>query len=156
MDIKEANISETDTGFRTNGCGFVFIQVVPLDPKVHKLTTISPCMDGGCILNKLDIPKSIRLSTLLLSGGRGGWGVSQRNKGQMYVNHNDTSVAFLTMVHLVILNVCIRSSFHFLMSKCFDRPKSKRTPIVSESNMGFSGIKVLATVFCRRLIRPNN
>ena len=49
MDIKEANISETDTGFRTNGCGFVCIQVVLQDPKVHKLTTISPCMDGGCI-----------------------------------------------------------------------------------------------------------
>ena len=56
MDIKKANISETDTGFRTSGCGSVCIQVVPADPKVHKLATGSTCMGGGCISNKLDSP----------------------------------------------------------------------------------------------------
>ena len=61
MDIKQANISETDTGFRTSGCGSVCIWVVPPDPKVDKLATRSACMEGGCISNKLDTPKSICL-----------------------------------------------------------------------------------------------
>ena len=63
MGIKQSNISGTDTGFRTSGCGSVCIQVVPPDPKVHKLATRSTCMDAGCISNKLDTPKSIRFPT---------------------------------------------------------------------------------------------
>ena len=62
MDIKQANISETYTGFRISGS--VYIQVVPPDPKVHKLATRSTCMDGGCISDKLVIPKSICLPTV--------------------------------------------------------------------------------------------
>ena len=58
MDIKQASIQETDTGFRTSGCGYVCIQVVPPDPEVHKLATRSTCMDGGCILTKLATPKA--------------------------------------------------------------------------------------------------
>ena len=63
MDIKQTNISETDTGFRSSGCGSFCMQVVPPDPKVHKLATRSTCMDGGGISNTLDTPKSIRLPT---------------------------------------------------------------------------------------------
>ena len=59
MDVKQANVSETDTGFKTSGCGSVCIQVVLPYPKVHKLATRSRCMDVGCISNKLDTPKSI-------------------------------------------------------------------------------------------------
>ena len=33
MAIKQANVSETDTGFRTSGRGSGCIQVVPPDPK---------------------------------------------------------------------------------------------------------------------------
>ena len=54
MDIKQANISETDTGFRTSRYGSVYIQVVPPDLEVHMLATRFTCMDGGCISNKLD------------------------------------------------------------------------------------------------------
>ena len=63
MAIKQANISERYTGVRTILCGSACIQVVPPDPKVHKLATRSTCMDGGRISNKLVIPKSICLST---------------------------------------------------------------------------------------------
>ena len=39
MNIKQANVSGTDTEFRTGGCGSVCIKVVPPDPKVQKLAT---------------------------------------------------------------------------------------------------------------------
>ena len=41
MDITQANASETNTDFRTSGCGSVCIQVVPPDHKVHKLASRS-------------------------------------------------------------------------------------------------------------------
>ena len=88
IDIKQANISETNTGFRTSECGSVWIQVVPPDPKVHKLATRFTCMDGGCISNKLDTLKSIRLPTFCSYRES----VSQSNEGQVYVDHNNTSV----------------------------------------------------------------
>ena len=84
MDIKQVNISETDTGFRTNVC----TQVVPRDPKIHKLATRFTCIDGGCISNTLDTPKSIRLPTFCSYRES----VSQNNEGQVYVDHKNTSV----------------------------------------------------------------
>ena len=63
MDIIQANISETDVGFSTSGYGSACIQVVPPDLKVHKLATRSTRMDGGCVSNKLDTPKSICFPT---------------------------------------------------------------------------------------------
>ena len=133
MDIKQAVISETDTGFRISGCGSVSIQVVPPDPKVHKLATRSTCMDGECISNKLDTPKSICLPTI---------NVSQSNERQSYVDHNNTSVAFPAIVHTVIENVYTRSNFYSPISKYFDRPKPKPTPNASESNISFSSMEV--------------
>ena len=55
------------------------------------------------------------------------------NAIQVYVHHNNTSVAFPTMVHPVVENVCTRSNFHSHISKSFDRPKPVPTPIASES-----------------------
>ena len=61
MDIKQVNIFENESAFRTSGFRSVCIQVVPTDPKVHNLATRSTWMDGGCISNKLDTPKSIHI-----------------------------------------------------------------------------------------------
>ena len=61
----------------------------------------------------------------------------------MYVDYNNISVTFPTMVHPVIENVHTRSHFHSPISKSFDRPKPKPTPIVSESNISLSGMKGL-------------
>ena len=90
MDIKQANISETGTGFKTRGCGSVCIQIVPPDCKVHKLATRSTCMDGGCISDKLDTPKILCLSTFCSCRES----VSQSNEVQVYVDHNNTIVVF--------------------------------------------------------------
>ena len=139
MGIKQANISETNTGLSTNGCGYVCIQVVPPDPKVHKLATRFTYMDGECISNKLDTPKSIRLPTFYSNRES----VSQSNEGQVYIDHNNTSVAFPTMVHPVIENVYTRFDFHFPISKYFNRPKPKPTPTVSESNIILSSMEGL-------------
>ena len=59
----------------------------------------------------------------------------------MYVDHSNTSVAFPTMVHLVIENVYTRSNFHFPISKSFDRPKPKPIPIVLESSISLSAVE---------------
>ena len=67
----------TDIGFRTIGCEPVCIEVVPPDPKAHKLATRCICMNGGCISNKLATSKSIRFSTF----GSNGVSVSQSNEG---------------------------------------------------------------------------
>ena len=100
MDITQANTSETNTDFRTSGCGSVCIQVVPPDLKVHKLASKihATCMDGRCISNKLDTPKSIRLPTFCSYRES----VSQSNEGQVYVDHS-TSVTFRTLTHPVIV-----------------------------------------------------
>ena len=79
MDIKQANVSETDTGFRNSGCGSACMQAVPPDPKVHKMATRSTCMDVGCISNKLDTSKSIRFRTIYSYRES----VSQSNDGQV-------------------------------------------------------------------------
>ena len=47
----------------------------------------------------------------------------------MYIDHNNTILAFLTMVHPVIEDVYTRSNFHSPISKSFDRPKPKQTPM---------------------------
>ena len=80
MDIKQANASETNTGFWTTGCGSVCIQ------SCHQIP-------NGCISNKLDIPKSMPLPTFCSYRES----VSQSNEGQVYIDHNNTSVAFPTM-----------------------------------------------------------
>ena len=72
-----------------------------------------------------------------------GESVSQSNEEQVYVDHNNTSVAFPTMVHQVIENVYARSNFHSPISKSFDRPKTEPTPIVSKSNIGLNGMEGL-------------
>ena len=133
MDIKQANISETDTDFRTSGYGYAGIQVVPLDPKVHKLAIRSKCMVGGCISNKL--------VTCFCTFCSYRESASQSNEKQVYVGHDNTSVALPTMVHPVIENVYARSNFHSPISKSFDRPKPKPTPIVSESNISLSSME---------------
>ena len=61
----------------------------------------------------------------------------------MYMNHNNTSVAFPTIVDPVTENVYTRSNFHSLISKSFDKPKPKPTPIVSESNISLSSMEGL-------------
>ena len=82
--------------------------VVPPDSKVDKLATRSTCMNGGCILNKLDTPKSIHLPTFYSYRES----VSQNNEGQVNVDHSNTNVALPTIVHQVIENVYTRSNFH--------------------------------------------
>ena len=94
-------------------------------------------MNGGCVSNKLDRPKSIHLPTFCSYKES----VSKSNEGQVYVDHNNTSVAFPTMVHQVIENVYTKSNFHSPISKSFDRLKPEPTPIVSESNIGLSGME---------------
>ena len=139
MDIKQANISETDTYFRTSGCGPVCIQVVPQDPEVHKLATRSTYMDGGCISNKLITPRSTCLPTFCSYREN----ASQSNERQVYVGHNTITVPFPTMVNPVIENVYARSNFHSSISKSFDRPKPKPTPIRPESNISLSSMEGL-------------
>ena len=139
MDIKQANVSETDTGFRNSGCGSVCMQVVPPDPKVHKMATRSTCMDGGYISNKLDASKSIRLRTIYSYRES----VSQSNEGQVYIDHSNTSTAFPTMEHHATESVYTRFNFHCPISRHFHRPKLEATPIVSESNISLSSIEGL-------------
>ena len=105
----------------------------------EKLATRSTCMDDGCISNKLVTPKSICLPTFCSYRES----TSQNNEGQVHVDHNNTSVAFPTMVHPVIENVYIRSNFHPPISKSFDRSKPNPTPIVTESNVSLSGMEGL-------------
>lgn len=62
----------------------------------------------------------------------------------MYVDRNNTSVAFPINVHQVIENVCTRSKFHFLISKSFDRLKPEPTLILLKSNISLSGMEVLS------------
>ena len=105
----------------------------------EKLATRSTCMDDGCISNKLVTPKSICLPTFCSYRES----TSQNNEGQVHVDHNNTSVAFPTMVHPVIENVYTRSNFHPPISKLFDRSKPNPTPIVTESNVSLSGMEGL-------------
>ena len=72
-------------------------------------------MNGGCISNKLATSKSIPFPPT----GSNGVSVSQSNEGQVYVDHNTTSVSFRTMVHPVFENVYTRFNFHFLIFKAF-------------------------------------
>ena len=139
MDIKLANISETYTGVRTSVCGSACIQVVPPDPKVHKLANKSTCMDDGPISNKPVTPKSICLPTFCSYRES----ASQSNEGQAYIDHSNTNVVFPTMVHPVNENVYTRFNFHFSISKSFDRPKPKPAPIVLESNISLSSMEGL-------------
>ena len=98
MDIKQANISEIDTSFRTSGCGSVWIQVMPPDTKVNKLATRPTSIDGRCISNKLDTPKSVHYPNFCFYKES----VSKSNEGQMYIDHNNTSVTIPTTLHAVI------------------------------------------------------
>ena len=52
------------------------------------------------------------------------------------------------MVHPVIENFYTRFSFHSSISKSFDRPKPKPTPIVSESNISLSSMEGLRQHYC--------
>ena len=137
MDIKQANISATDTSFRTSGCGSVCIQVVPTDLRVHKLATRSTCMD----VNKLDAPKSISLPTFCSYGES----VSQRNEGKVYVDDNNTSLAFPTMEHPVIENVYTRSNFNSHISKSFDPLCQNQTLVLAAWKV--SGNSILQKVY---------
>lgn len=68
MDLELKNASKTDTGLGTGGCGSVCIQIVSSDPKLHKVTTRSTCMNGGYISNKLDKPKAYAFPPFSLVG----------------------------------------------------------------------------------------
>ena len=98
MDIKQANISEIDTSFRTAGCGSVWIQVMPTDTKVNKLATRPTSIDERCISNKLDTPKSVHFPNFCFYKES----VSKSNEEQMYIDHNNISVALKTIPHPVI------------------------------------------------------
>ena len=98
MDIKQANISETDTSFRTAGYGSVWIQVIPPDTKVNKLATRPTSIGGRYISNKLDTPKSVHFPNFCFYKES----VSKSNEGQMYIDHNNTSVTVPTTLHAVI------------------------------------------------------
>ena len=113
------------------------MQFVPPDSKVHKLETRSTCMDGGCISNKLDTTKTICLPTFCSYRES----VSQSKKGQVYVDHSDSSAAFPSMVHPIIENIYTRSNFHSPISKSFGRPKPKLTTIRSKSNINLSSME---------------
>ena len=117
MNIKQTNISETDTGFRTSGCSCVCIQVVPPDPKVDELATRSTFINDGRISKKL--------YTLFPAFCSYRERVSQSNEKQVYVDHNNISVTFPPMVHPVIEDVYTKSNFHPPISKPFYRPKRK-------------------------------
>ena len=91
------------------------------------------------ISNKLDTPKSIRLPTFCSDRES----VSESSKGQVYVDHNNTNVAFATIVHPVIKNVYTTFNFHSPISRSFDSPKLKPAPIVSELNIGITSMKGL-------------
>ena len=130
---KQAAASETD---RTSECGSACILVLPPDPKVYKLATRSTCMDGGCISNKLDLkayafPPFAIIRRVLVK------------EGQVHIDHNNTSVAFSTILHPVVENVYTLSNFHSSISKSFDRHKPGPIPIVSESKIGLSGMEGL-------------
>ena len=98
MDIKQANISEIDTSFRTAGCGSVWIQVMPTDTKVNKLATRPTSIDERCISNKLETPKSVHFPNFCFYKES----VSKSNEGQMYIDHNNTSMTVPTTLHAVI------------------------------------------------------
>ena len=112
---------------------------MPPDPKVNKLAIRSKFTDGGCFSNKLVTPKSLCLPTFCSYRGS----ACQSNERQVHVGHNNTGVAFPAMVHPVTENAYRRSNFHSSISKSFDRPKLKSTPIVSESNISFSSMEGL-------------
>ena len=108
---------------------------MPPDSKVHKLASRSACMDGGCISNELDTPKSIRLPTFCSYRE----GVSQSNGGQVYVDHNNTSVVF---VHPVIENVNTRSNFHSPISKFLTDPNQNQHPLCQNQTLALAAWKV--------------
>ena len=95
-------------------------------------------MDVGCISNKLDTPKSIRLPTFCSYRES----VSQSNEGQVYMDHNNTSVAFPTMVHPVIENVYIRSNFHSPISSLLTDPSQNQHPSCQSQTLALSAWKV--------------
>lgn len=103
--------------------------------QVNKLARTSTCIDGRCISNKLDTPKSIRLPFFCSYRES----VSQSNEAQVYFN--STSVTFPTMLHLVNEDVYTRSNFYSHISESFDRPKPEPTRIVSESNISLNGME---------------
>ena len=72
--------------------------------------------------------------------------VSQSNERQVYIDHNNTNLAFPTMLHPVIKDIYTRYNFYCPISKLFGRPKPGATPIVSESNINFSRMEGLTTV----------
>ena len=85
--------------------------------------------------------------------------VSQRNEGQVYVDHNNISVAFQTMIHTVIKNFYTRFNFHFQITHIqnFWQTRTRtNTRCVRIKHLSLQHSRSLATVFCRRFIRPNN
>ena len=144
MDIEQAKMLETDKGFRSNWYGSVCIQVVPPDPKVHKLATRSTFMDGRCISNKLYTRKSMRLPTFCSYRES----VSQSNEGQVYVDHNNTSVAFATMVYPVIENAIQNPIFIPPFLNLLTDPNQNQHPLCQNQTLTlaawkFSGNSIL-------------
>lgn len=72
--------------------------------------------------------------------------VSQSNERQVYIDHNNTNLAFPTMLHPVIKDIYTRYNFYCPISKLFGRPKPGATPIVSESNINFNRMEGLTIV----------
>ena len=137
-EIKQANISETDTRFRTSGCGSVCIRVAPRDHEVHKLATRSTFMDGGCISNKMDTPKSICFPSFCFYRQS----VSQSNERQAYLDHNNTSVALPAMLHPVMRNVYTRTNFHSPISNLSTNRNQNQHPLCQDQTLVLAARKV--------------
>ena len=148
MDIKQANISETYTGFRNSWCGSICIQVVPPDPKVDTLATRSTCVDGRCISNKKCCSHLKAYAFRPFCSYRKS--PSQTSERRAYVDHSNTSVAFPTMVHSVIENVYTRYNFHSPLSKSFDRLKPKQHPLCQNQTLVLAAWKASGNSFLQK------
>ena len=106
---------------------------MPPDPKVQKMETRFTSTDGGFISNKLDTPKRVPLPKLCFYKES----VSESNEGQVYIDHNNTSVALPTTLHPVIYNV-------YTSSNLMTNPNQKQHPLCQNQTLALAARKVAA------------
>ena len=129
---------------QTDTSGSICIQVVFLDPKIHKLTTRSTCMDGGYISNKLDKPKSICLPSICCDRDE----VAKAMREKCTVNITTPFWASQPR-YMQFMRTCVRPNF----SPPFPNPlkdlNQNQHPLYLHHTLASAVWKVPATVFCR-------
>ena len=119
-NVKQANISETDTRFRTSGCGSVCIQVVPPDAKMVDVFQI-----------KWTHRKAYAFLAFALIG-----------RVLAKAMRDNTSVTLPTMLHSVMKNVSTRLNFHSSISNLLTIRNQNQHPLCQNQTLALAAQNV--------------